>query len=109
MRHDTRLVGLLNWTLRLRNEPAILGGMADTIQRRLSFLKELLGPLEYRLPTPLWEAIAAEMDAIERDACELSTTLADWQSVYQTLRDMAEGGDSPSGGHRLLDSQREAG
>jgi hypothetical protein len=83
--------------------------MADHIQRRLSFLKELLGPLEYRLPTPLWEAIAAEMDAIERDACELSANLADWQGVYETLRAMAESSESPSGSHRLLDSQREAG
>jgi len=85
--------------------------MPEHIQRRLSFLKELLGPLEFRLPTPQWEAIAAEMDALERDSAELVDRLNDWQSLYSTLRDWVESGDPPTGPHprRVDDERREAG
>lgn len=84
--------------------------MPEHIQRRLMFLKELLGPLEFGLPTRQWEAIAAEMDAIERDTAELVDHLRDWQSLYSTLRDWVEVGEPPTGPHpRPEDVRREAG
>lgn len=84
--------------------------MPEHIQRRLYFLKELLGPLEFRLPTPQWEAIAAELDALERDSSELVDRLRNWQSLYSTLCDWVESDEPPTGPHpRPIHDHREAG
>ena len=63
------------------------------------------------MPTRQWEAIAAEMDAIQRDSSELVERLQGWQALYSTLRDWVETGEPPTGSHphSHTDSQREAG
>ncbi|MDA3963778.1 MAG: hypothetical protein PF961_23565 [Planctomycetota bacterium] len=83
--------------------------MNDHIQQRLKFLEELVGPTKAFLPKAHWEAICCEIDAISREVGEMHDKMADWQAMYQLLRDWADTDDPITTRRVRSDSHREAG
>lgn len=60
-------------------------------RRRLAFLEDCIARLEGGIPRPQFEAIMAELRALDREADLVEHRLETWQTLYDTLRDMVGG------------------